>query len=93
MSRIQSAENFIRYYEVENQLLMEFLQTASKQGLTLTNNIRRVSDELRLRLKAQMAKNLFDEDTMYHVLLKGDQDFEKAMEVLDNYTEFAVIKK
>ena len=90
----KSAGSFVRSYNVNPELMDQFLAKVKEDGFKFTEaQITPIRDEIKLRIKAQIGKNLFDDNTMYHVLLEGDKDFMRALEVLDHYQEFAIMRK
>jgi carboxyl-terminal processing protease len=90
----KSATEFVRSYEISDAITQKFLAQAREDGFEFTDaTLNPILDEIKMRIKAQIGKNLFDDNTMHHVLLSGDHDFAKAIEVLSHYSEFAVIKK
>ena len=44
--------------------------------------------EMAARAKAYLAKHLFDESAYYYVLRHNDDDYQKALEVLRDYSKF-----
>lgn len=92
-SKNQNENEFVTNYQVSEEITGLFLDRARADGFVFTTaELDEIRDEIKLRIKAQIGKNLFDDNTMYHVLLQGDQDFSKAIEVLDHYKEFAVVR-
>jgi hypothetical protein len=46
---------------------------------------------IKVRLLAHMAKNLFDDQAYYRVILEDDNVFEKALNVATNFNSYQVI--
>jgi hypothetical protein len=53
--------------------------------------VKKITPQLKTRVKAQLARSLYDDDAMYKVLLETDQDFKKALQVIGNIQEFAAL--
>ena len=63
-------------------MVTELLGMAKAEGIAVTSaNQKKLSAELKNRVKGQFARHLYDDNTMYQVLLESDKDFKKAMEV------------
>ncbi len=89
LTRQYNAASFTSDFVVGESMLAGFLEDARRQGKSYTlAAIAPVRDELAVRLKAQMARNLFGDETMYKILLQRDRDVDKALEVLRNYNQF-----
>jgi multidrug efflux pump subunit AcrB len=71
-------------------MLNEMLNEAKKEKIEATpKQVKRIQGELKMRIKGQLARNLFDDTAMYKVILQSDRDFRKALEVARTYGEFA----
>ncbi len=83
LKNYKSAEDFIRRFQVTDGMMMELIAMANKeQGKSNSAAIGKISSHLKSRIKAQITRNLFDQDAMYRVLLDSDADFQKALKVL-----------
>jgi hypothetical protein len=54
--------------------------------------LRPINGELKSRIKAQIARHIYDDDAMQRVLLDGDRDFKKALDVANQYNKYAAIQ-
>jgi carboxyl-terminal processing protease len=73
-------------------MLNGLLEAAEKQKVQVNKVvIKKISPQLKTRMKAQLARNLYGDDAMFEVLLETDQDFRMAMKVATNYVEYATI--
>lgn len=82
-------ESFDKNYQISDQLLNELVDYAASSGIDKNAKDLEYSKELiKLRLKANMAKNLYDDNAFYYILLDDDKDFQKGMEVLDHYDSY-----
>ncbi|MCC6600283.1 MAG: S41 family peptidase [Crocinitomicaceae bacterium] len=97
LARFNKPEEFIERFTVSESMIADMIKELGGKKTDLKQKaISMISGELKNRIKAQIARNLFDENSMYRVLLKNDQDFKKALSVARNYERFAllpVIKK
>ncbi|MDO8366187.1 MAG: S41 family peptidase [Saprospiraceae bacterium] len=74
---------FVQNYTVSDQILEELASYAEKQG-TKKNpaELAKCRPELKLHLKARLAKTLFGDEGLYKVLNDDDPAVEKAIQVL-----------
>lgn len=78
-----SESQFIRRFQVNDMMVRKLLEKSDKKVLNKQQRVvQRITPQLKRRIKAQMARNLFGENSMYKVLLEEDADFERAMQVL-----------
>ncbi|MFM7310592.1 MAG: S41 family peptidase [Flavobacteriales bacterium] len=83
LKNYKSADDFITRFPVSDAMMMELIAMSNKeQGKSNTLAINKISAHLKSRIKAQITRNLYDQDAMYRVLLQSDADFQKAMKVL-----------
>jgi carboxyl-terminal processing protease len=84
-----TAETFETQFELTDDILRSYLEAARREKINYTfEEIAHVRDEMKLRLKAQIARNLFGDEVMFRILLQRDRDFEKALEVLKSFQDF-----
>jgi len=75
---------FIRKFQVSDQMIKRLLERVSKDEVHIQQKVlKKISAQLKSRVKAQLARNLFGDNAMYKVLLEDDSDFETAIEQLD----------
>ena len=80
--KFKDGKDFVKKFQVSDAMVTELLGMAKAQGITVTSaNQKKLSAELKNRVKAQLARHLYDDNTMYQVLLESDKDFKKAMEI------------
>ena len=83
LKNYKSADDFITRFQVSDAMMMELIAMSNKeQGKSNTLAINKISAHLKSRIKAQITRNLYDQDAMYRVLLQSDADFQKAIKVL-----------
>lgn len=77
----KNARDFAENFKVSNALYKEFVDFAEKEGVEPDefgmSNSRKL---IETRLKAHMAKNLFDDNAFYQVTLSEDTDFKAGMD-------------
>lgn len=74
---------FVRSYEISDVLLDELTGYAEKQGIARNDTeLKQCRAELKLQLKARIAKILFQDEGLYSVLNDDDPAVEKALQVL-----------
>jgi carboxyl-terminal processing protease len=80
--KFKDGKDFVKKFQVSDAMVTELLGMAKAEGIAVTSaNQKKLSAELKNRVKAQFARHLYDDNTMYQVLLESDKDFKKAMEV------------
>jgi len=82
----KSSDAFVANYTAEEPIMNMIIQEATKMKLISSKfksskNYKLVA----IRIKAQLARTLFDETTMFKVLNKEDKELEQALNVLENY--------
>ena len=80
--KYKDGKDFVKKFQVSDAMVTELLGMAKAEGIAVTSaNQKKLSSELKNRVKAQLARHLYDDNTMYQVLLESDKDFKKAMEI------------
>ncbi len=89
-TKFKDGNDFLKKYQVSDAVVGELIKAAEKKGIRVsTSALRRVSGELKNRIKAQFARNLYDDNTMFQVLLENDRDFKQAMQVSGKTLKYA----
>ncbi|MBL7942159.1 MAG: S41 family peptidase [Flavobacteriales bacterium] len=89
LTKQYTAETFETQFVVTDDILRSFLDVARREKIDYTfEETAHVRDEMKLRLKAQIARNIFGDGVMFRILLQRDRDFEKALEVLKSFQDF-----
>ena len=92
--KYKDGKDFVKKFQVSDAMVTELLGMAKAEGITVTSaNQKKLSAELKNRVKAQLARHLYDDNTMYQVLLESDKDFKKAMEVSKGSVKIAQNKR
>jgi carboxyl-terminal processing protease len=91
LSKYKNAQDFVKKFVVTDAMIAELLKKASDKGIKAqASTLRKVTPELKNRLKAQIARHQFDDDAMFMVLLEADKDFKQAIDVTKNYAKYAL---
>jgi carboxyl-terminal processing protease len=94
MKKFENADAFIAEFDVSDAMINSLLSMAEKEKVKINKSVvRKITPQLKTRVKAQLARSLFDDDAMYKVLLETDQDFKKALQVISNPQEFAMMMR
>ncbi len=92
LSRFKKADDFISKFVVTDAMLNGLLESAEKQKVNVNKVvIKKITPQLKTRMKAQLARNLFGDNAMFEVLLETDQDFKMAMKVATDYKDYSAI--
>lgn len=92
MSKFKSEDAFIEEFVVQDAMVAELIKVAEKEDVKVNKSaLKKISPHLKNRIKAQLARNLFDDNAMYKVLTETDQDLKKALQVAGSFNEFAEI--
>jgi carboxyl-terminal processing protease len=85
-------DDFIKRFSVTPAMLNELADKANGRDKSITRaEVSRISNEVSMRIKAQIARTLFSENAMTKVFATGDAEFIKALEIARDYRKFAVI--
>jgi len=77
---------FDKEFAVSDGLLEKFVTYAEKEGVVRdSEGYARSKKYIKLRLKAQIANNLYEDNGFYRVMMASDETFQKGLEVLKNY--------
>jgi carboxyl-terminal processing protease len=92
MKKYKTADEFIEKFSVSDAMISSLLSMAEKEKKNINKAVvKKITPQLKTRVKAQLARSLYDDDAMYKVLLETDQDFKKALQVIGNIQEFAAL--
>ncbi len=92
MLKYKTADDFIASFTVSEGMLNDLITVAEKAKVKVNRAVvKKIAPQLKTRIKAQLARNLYDDTAMQRVLLQTDQDFKKAMQVALKYKEYAIV--
>ena len=94
MRKYKSPDEFINKFNVSDVMLSGLIEMAEKEEIKINKQVvRKISPQLKSRIKGQFARSLFDDDAMVKVSLESDPDFKRALQVAQDYKQFAVVRK
>lgn len=92
LGKFKTGDEFVKKFKVSDQMISDLALLAMKENKDVSRQeVMSISDELKLRIKAQMARALFSEKEMYMILEAEDPEFGKALEIARDYRRFAAI--
>ena len=74
---------FIRKFQVSDQMIRRLLEMAADDLEQQAKVLKKISPQLKRRVKSQLARNLFGDNATYKIMLEDDADFERAMQELN----------
>ena len=87
----QNASDFKANFNSKGKFYNEFMAFAQGEGITPKNGDEEISMErIQLLAKAHIARNLFNDEAFYQILLQDDKMFQKAIEITRDYSSFAI---
>jgi carboxyl-terminal processing protease len=94
MRKYKSSDEFINKFNVSDAMLSGLIDMAEKEEIKINKQIvRKISPQLKSRIKGQLARSLFDDNAMVKVSLESDPDFKRALQVAQEYKQFATVRK
>ncbi len=89
-----SIERFKNQYHVSEALINELLQYAAKNGVAKDlTQLAVVEKDIKLFIKAQFARLLFDEEGYFSVINDDDPEVQRALEILKHPMPFTAYQK
>ncbi|MDP4205487.1 MAG: S41 family peptidase [Bacteroidota bacterium] len=74
---------FLKKFEISDAMIEEVASLGEKEGIKKdTESIKAISDDMKLQIKALVARDLFDQDKFYEVMNTKDKSIDKALELL-----------
>ena len=94
MRKYKSTDEFINKFNVSDAMLSGLIEMAEKEEIKINKQVvKKISTQLKSRIKGQFARSLFDDDAMVKVSLESDPDFKRALQVAQDYKQFAAARK
>ncbi len=94
MRKYKSSDEFINKFNVTDAMLSGLIEMAEKEEIKINKQVvRKISPQLKSRMKGQFARSLFDDNAMVKVSLESDPDFKRALQVAQDYKQFATVRK
>jgi carboxyl-terminal processing protease len=92
--KFKTADDFIDDFSVSESMINGLVSLAEKEKIKVNRTVlKKITPQLRMRIKGQLARSLFDDTAMVRVSLESDPDFKRALQVAAEYREFAAVKK
>jgi hypothetical protein len=94
MRKYKSADDFIAKFTVTDAMLAGLIEMAEKDEIKINKQVvKKISTQLKSRMKGQFARSLFDDTAMIRVSLDTDPDFKRALQVALDYKKYAAVQK
>lgn len=94
LKKFKTADDFIDDFTVSESMINGLVSLAEKEKIKVNRTVlKKITPQLRMRIKGQLARSLFDDTAMVRVSLESDPDFKRALQVAAEYREFAAVKK
>jgi carboxyl-terminal processing protease len=88
-AKYKTFDAFKRSFIVDADLFNEMVAFGEKEGVRRDEKGIKVSgDYIKQYMKALIARNLFDESAYFKIINEGDNIYEKAIEVMDNWDKY-----
>lgn len=85
-----SGEIFAEKFTVPESAFKALIAEAQKEGIkTAELSKARIKEYLLLHVKGEIGRTIFSDNTRQRIVLRHDQDFIKALQVINNYKEYA----
>jgi carboxyl-terminal processing protease len=94
LTKFKTADDFIDDFSVSESMINGLVSLAEKEKIKVNRTVlKKITPQLRMRIKGQLARSLFDDTAMVRVSLESDPDFKRALQVAAEYRAFAAVKK
>jgi carboxyl-terminal processing protease len=92
--KFKTADDFIQKFSVSDDMLSGLIAMAEKEEIKINRQVvKKISPQLKSRIKGQLARSLFDDNAMIKVSLESDPDFKKALQVASDYRQYSSVRK
>lgn len=89
--RFENVEDFVAHYDVSTSVINELVLFAEEEGIKRNEqSLQHSLYPIKVRLMAQIARNLWGEGAYYRVILQDDNVYAEARRVIDNYNRYMV---
>lgn len=80
---------FKKDFDVDEEILTKLIEYAEKEGAEVKNEeIEEGKDDLKLHIKALIARDLWDMSEYFHIVNQRDKIYNKAVDILDNWEKY-----
>jgi carboxyl-terminal processing protease len=91
--KYKSADEFIAKFTVTDAMLTGLIEMAETEDIKINKQVvKKISSQLKSRIKGQFARSLFDDTAMIRVSLETDPDFKRALQVASDYQKYAAVR-
>jgi carboxyl-terminal processing protease len=88
--KYETFDIFKQYFVVDDKLFGEMLAFGEKNGVPVDKEGIKISGNyIKQYMKALIARHLFDYSSYFQIINEGDNIYEKAIEVLDNWDKYS----
>ena len=93
LRKYKSADDFIAKFTVTDAMLTGLIEMAETEEIKINKQVvKKISSQLKSRIKGQFARSLFDDTAMIRVSLETDPDFKRALQVASDYRKYAAVR-
>jgi carboxyl-terminal processing protease len=93
MRKYKSADDFIAKFTVTDAMITGLIEMAEAEDIKINKQVvKKISSQLKSRIKGQFARSLFDDTAMIRVSLETDPDFKRALQVASDYRKYAAVR-
>ena len=87
-------KKFVSFYnQIKNKVVAEFVEYAKEQGIDKNEkSFNRSKQRIEDRLRAQIARNIWDDAAFYALWNEADQTIKEALKILGNPTKMAILE-
>ena len=79
------AEDFVKKFQVSRQMIEDVVQIGEEKGLRRDSKaLRRSNALLKLLIKAQIARDLYDDDIFYRIYNQTNETYQKGIDIFQN---------
>jgi carboxyl-terminal processing protease len=89
--KYKNVDSFLSEFSVSEKMINEMVQFAQGEGIPKNEkSLNHSIYPIKIRLMAQLARNMWGEDAYYRMILEDDNIFSEARRVIDNYNRYMV---
>lgn len=89
-SKYPTFKKFAQNFVVTEEMLNELYEAAKKEGIEKDQeSLDSTLSELKIRIKAFIARDIFDQQKFYEVINSTDEELKKAVEIINNPKEYS----
>jgi carboxyl-terminal processing protease len=87
-------KKFVSFYnQNKNKVVAEFVEYAKEQGIDKNKkSFKRSKQRIEDRLRAQIARNIWDDAAFYPLWNENDKTIKEALKILENPSKIAILE-